>query len=168
MKKILKGLQWLENTVVVIAFAVMVIAMFAQVFNRNITKIPVSGFEEIAKYCMIYMILLGTELGLRDGTQISVTAAVDALHGTARKAVQVISKVIVIGFSGFLFKESFDMVVKQITTGQTSASLQIPMSIPYAAMPIAFGLITVVQLVMLISLFLPEKKDEMVEGGSGK
>lgn len=168
MKKVLKGLQWVENTAVVIAFAVMVIAMFAQVVNRNITQLSVSGFEEIAKYCMIYMVLLGTELGLRDGTQIAVTAAVDALHGTARKAIQVISKAIVIGFSGFLFKESFDMVIKQITTGQTSASLQIPMSIPYAAMPIAFGLITVVQLVALISLFLPEKKNEMVEGGDEK
>ena len=167
MKKVLKELQWVENTVVVVAFAVMVIAMFAQVVNRNITQIPVSGFEEIAKYCMIYMVLLGTELGLRDGTQISVTAAVDALHGPAKKAIQVVSKLIVIGFSAFLFKESYAMVIKQITTGQTSASLQIPMAVPYAAMPIAFGLITLVQIALLVSMFLPEK-EAAEKGGEAK
>lgn len=49
----------------VLTFVVMTLSAFLQVCNRNITKIPVTGFEELSKYCMIYMVLLGT----RDGTQ---------------------------------------------------------------------------------------------------
>lgn len=165
MKKILKGLQHVENITIVVTFAIMVIACFIQVVNRNIFKIPVSGFEEAAKYCMIYMVLLGTELGLRDGTQIAVTAVVDKMGGTAHKLFQALAKVIVIAFSSFLFVESWGMVIKQIQVGQTSPGLGIPMSIPYAAMPISFGLITVIQIFCLIQIFLPKKKMDDMEGG---
>ena len=72
MKKTLQYLQTLEKWIIVIAFAIMVLACFIQVVNRNVFRIPVSGFEEAAKYSMVYMVLLGTELGLRDGTQISI------------------------------------------------------------------------------------------------
>lgn len=63
MKKVLHALQSLEKWIIVIAFVIMVVAIFCQVVNRNIFKIPVSGFEEAAKYSMAYMVLLGTELG---------------------------------------------------------------------------------------------------------
>lgn len=164
MKKILKGLQQIENWTIIITFAIMVIACFIQVVNRNIFKIPVTGFEEAAKYAMIYMVMLGTEMGLRDGTQVAVTAVVDKLHGTARKAVQVIAKVIVIGFSAFLLTESWAMVLKQIQIGQLSPGLRMPMAVPYAAMPIAFALITIIQIYYLIRIFVPEKKDDS-QGG---
>lgn len=62
MKKVLHALQRLEKWIIVIAFVIMVVAIFCQVVNRNIFKIPVSGFEEAAKYSMAYMVLLGTEL----------------------------------------------------------------------------------------------------------
>ena len=127
----------------------------------------------LARYCMVYMVLLGTELGLRDGTQISVTAVVDHLHGAAKEVVQVIAKLIVIGFSAIMFYESMGMVMTQISSGQTSASLQIPMAIPYAALPISFGLICVVQIGLLVKLFLPGQSEpaeqkELEEGGSEK
>lgn len=48
MKKVLHALQRLEKWIIVIAFVIMVVAIFCQVVNRNIFKIPVSGFEEAA------------------------------------------------------------------------------------------------------------------------
>lgn len=75
MKKVLHALQSLEKWIIVIAFVIMVVAIFCQVVNRNIFKIPVSGFEEAAKYSMAYMVLLGTELGLRDGARRSPSRA---------------------------------------------------------------------------------------------
>ena len=82
MKKI-NYLQKAEDVIIVLTFVVMTLSAFLQVCNRNITKIPVTGFEELSKYCMIYMVLLGTEMGLRDGTQIAVTALQDKLKSKA-------------------------------------------------------------------------------------
>ena len=50
MKKVLHALQRLEKWIIVIAFVIMVVAIFCQVVNRNIFKIPVSGFEEAVAF----------------------------------------------------------------------------------------------------------------------
>ena len=160
MKKALQWLQHLENLVLVVAFAIMVVAIFVQVVNRNVFKIPVSGFEEAAKYCMVYMVMLGTELGLRDGSQIAVTGVVDKFHGKSKKIIQIIAKLIVIVFSAVMFNCSIGMVSKQAQIGQKSPGLGIPMTVPYAALLIAFGLITVIQLAVLIKIVLDFNKPE--------
>lgn len=164
MKKALQGLQHLENLVLVIAFVVMVVAIFVQVVNRNIFKIPVSGFEEAAKYCMVYMVMLGTELGLRDGSQIAVTGVVDRFHGVAHKILRIVAKVVVIAFSAMMTNSSLSMVLKQVQTGQKSPGLGIPMTVPYFALLLSFALITVIQTVIAIKMILeinkPEKEAE--------
>ena len=145
MKKTLQYLQTLEKWIIVIAFAIMVLACFIQVVNRNVFRIPVSGFEEAAKYSMVYMVLLGTELGLRDGTQISIQGVVDKLPEEARKIIRVIARLIVIIFAAVMTKSGWAMVMKQAKIGQTSPGLGIPMYIPYFALVLGFGLITIVQ-----------------------
>lgn len=164
MKKIKEQLQKIENFIMVITFSIMVLSCFIQVVNRNIFKIPISGFEEAAKYSMIYMVLLGTELGLRDGSQIAVTAIVDNLKGISKKIFMIISKIMVIIFSSAIFYQSILLVQQQIRSGQKSPGLQIPMSIPYFALVLSFGIITIVQIVALIIIIKNFKANE--EGGN--
>lgn len=148
-----------------IAFVIMVVAIFCQVVNRNIFKIPVSGFEEAAKYSMAYMVLLGTELGLRDGTQIAIKGVVDKLKGKVKKVIVIISQIIVVAFAAIMTKASFAMVLKQAAIGQTSPGLGIPMSVPYFSLVLGFGLIAVVQAGELVSMIVHFNKpeDEMKE-----
>ena len=163
MKKTLQYLQTLEKWIIVIAFAIMVLACFIQVVNRNVFRIPVSGFEEAAKYSMVYMVLLGTELGLRDGTQISIQGVVDKLPEKARKIIRVIARLIVIIFAAVMTKSGWAMVMKQAKIGQTSPGLGIPMYIPYFALVLGFGLITIVQSGYLIKKCLDFNKSEEKE-----
>lgn len=163
MKKTLRTLQHLENSVLIVTFVVMVIAIFMQVINRNFFKIPISGFEEAAKYCMVYMVMLGTELGLRDGSQIAVTGVIDKFHGKTHKVFLIIAKVIVIAFAIVMTSTSFDMVMKQVQTGQKSPGLGIPMTIPYFALLLSFALITIVQLATLIQMIRDFNKPEEEE-----
>ena len=158
--KVSEKFQKIEDMIMVVTFVIMVVSCFAQVVNRNIFKVPVSGFEEAAKYSMVYMVLLGTEMGLRDGTQISVTAVVDMLKGPVKKIVMIISKAIVVLVSAALFYHSIGLVQRQIISGQTSPGLQIPMSIPYFALVLSFGIITLVQGITLIMMILGKIKIE--------
>lgn len=160
MEGIGKKLQKIEDAIMVITFSIMVIVCFAQVVNRNIFQIPFSGFEEMSKYCMVYMVLLGTELGLRDGTQIAVTAVVDGMKGIMKKIVQIISKTIVVIFSSAIFYQAILLVQQQIRSGQKSPGLQIPMSIPYFALVLSFGIITIIQGITLITMFIHLKDKE--------
>lgn len=145
-------LQKTEDVIIVITFIIMTISAFLQVCNRNITKIPVTGFEELSKYCMIYMVLLGTELGLRDGTQIAVTALPDKLKGRSRLAVLMIAKAILIIFAADMFYQSISLCQMQLRSGQTSPGLGVPMVVPYFALLLSFGIITIVQLVEMLKM----------------
>lgn len=146
-------LQNIEDVIIVITFIVMTVSVFLQVCNRNITKIPVTGFEELSKYCMIYMVLLGTELGLRDGTQIAVTAIQDKLKGRARVLILIVSKVILIIFAAVMFYQSISLCQMQLRSGQTSPGLGVPMVVPYFALLLSFGIITIVQTIGTIPMF---------------
>lgn len=166
MKKTLHTLQYAEKWIIVITFVIMVVSVFCQVVNRNIFKIPASGFEEAAKYSMVYMVLLGTELGMRDGTQIAISGVVDKFKGRTKKIITIIAQVIVIVFSAIMTKASFDMVAKQASIGQTSPGLGIPMAVPYFALVLGFGLIVLVQagaLVKIIRHFNDNKEKEGAE-----
>lgn len=94
---------------------------------------------------MIYMALIGTEVGLRDGSQIAVTAVVDKLNGRFREVVQIIAKVVILIFSVSVLYSSILLVGRQIATGQTSAAMRLPMAVPYAALVVAFAMIVLVQ-----------------------
>lgn len=161
MKKTLRVLQLAEKWAIVIMFVIMVVASFAQVLNRNIFKIPVSGFEEAARYAMVYMVLLGTELGLRDGTQISIKGLVNKLPLTARHLVGILTQCIIIVFSALMCNSGWKMVLKQTRIGQTSPGLGIPMGIPYFALVLGFGLITIIQFAMLVQMVRNFKVDEL-------
>ncbi|EHL70446.1 TRAP transporter small permease [Cloacibacillus evryensis] len=145
LNKILNSLQTIEDGILVIAFGVMVVSFFLQVVNRNIFKLSMSWFEELATFCMIYMAFLAAEAGLRDGTQISVTALTDKLTGKPKIFVQLVAKAIVITFSAIIFYTSIDMLRMQLISQQASPALGIPMVIPYFAITLSFAIITVIQ-----------------------
>lgn len=160
MKKALSFFQKIEKAIMFVTFLIMVIASFAQVVNRNFLKLPITWFEEAAVYCMIYMVLIGTEFGLRDNSQVAVTAIVDRLQGVGKKIILIISKAIVVVFCATIFYSSIGMLQTQIKSGQTSAALKIPMTIPYASLTIAFAIATLVQGAMLLNMILGLKKQE--------
>ena len=63
-------------------------------------------------------------------------------------------------FAGVMTNTSYNMVMKQVRTGQTSPGLGIPMSIPYFALLLSFALITVIQGVVLVRMILDFNKPE--------
>lgn len=150
MKKLMLRLEKVENFILITTFIVMLAASFAQVVNRNLIQASIGWFEELARYCMIYMALLATELGLRDDTQMAITVFVDKLSPWGRKGALIFTKMVIIIFSAMLFVTSFDFLQAQFSFGQTSPGLGIPMYIPYFALPFSFGIITLVQAVLLV------------------
>ena len=93
MKKTKKVLEWItkvEYAIMIVAFVLMVLCYFTSVVNRNFIKVSMPWAEELALYSMTFMALLGTEVGLRDGTQVAVTAVIEKLHGMTRKVVDLV------------------------------------------------------------------------------
>lgn len=144
----------------VIAFTAMVLSYFISVVNRNIIKGSMPWTEEVAMYSMIFMALLGTEIGLRDGTQVAVTAVIDKLHGTTKKVVSLVKQVVVVIFAFMMTSGGYALTSKQLKLGQTTPVLKIPMGLMYSSLVLAFGLIFIIQTITLIHEILMFNKNE--------
>lgn len=134
IKKLLSYVTKVEYAIMIVAFVAMVAAYFVAVVNRNFIKASMPWAEEVAMYSMIYMALLGTEVGLRDGTQVAVTAV--------------------------MLKAGTALFLKQIQTGQTTPVLKIPMSAMYFSLILTFGLILLIQTVILVEKIIDLKNKE--------
>ncbi len=151
VNKVVRGLTAVELVACALTFAIMVICYFISVVNRNIIKGSMPWTEELAVYSMVYMALLGTELGLRDGTQVSVTALTSKLEGkTIGKILDIIARLIVIYFVYMMFRNGNALVAKQLKTAQTTPVMKIPMYTLYLSLSISFCLTLITQVLMLI------------------
>ena len=164
MKGIKKALSYITNVeyaIMVVTFVAMVIAHFISVVNRNFIKASMPWTEEVAMYSMIYMALLGTEVGLRDGTQVAVTAVIEKLHGVTKKIVSIIEQIILEIFSFVMLKAGLALFSKQLQTGQTTPVLKVPMSVMYFSLVLTFALILVIQAVVLVEKVMDLKNKEV-------
>ncbi len=158
-----KNLERIENIIIAICFIVMCLAEFGQVANRNIFHAGISWFDELARYCMVYMTLLATEAGLRDGSQIAVTGFTDKCPPFIKKTLRLFVKGVIVAFSIMIVITSYQLVMKQVATGQVSAGLSLPMWIPYFILPVSFLAITIVQTIAFFAILkapLNEDKNE--------
>lgn len=168
IKKVIKYVTKVENVVMVAAFVLMVVCYFISVINRNLIKASMPWTEELSVYSMVYLALIGMELGLRDGTQVSVTALTSKLNGKVKKIVGVISHIVLIVFLFMMLYYGVALVEKQITTGQTSPVLKLPMSALYFSLVISFGISFIVQCILLVCNLLNINTDEITGLNSTK
>ncbi len=124
--KIVEAIDKLERFLITILFSVMVLAVFGQVLNRNWLKLNISWFEELARGCMIYMLMFGTEISLREHSQLNVDSLVRRLPKKAGRVFDYLSTIAVIVFTGMIGFSSFRLIKTLYTRGGVMPALQIP------------------------------------------
>lgn len=137
-KKVDKILGW---TLVVI-MAVMVINVLWQVFSRYITGNPSSFTDELARYLMIWVGLLGA--AYVSGRNMHV--AIDVLPSRTNRKTQLILfrivNVLIILFALFaLVVGGIRLVYISYILGQHSPALNVPLALVYTVLPISGSLI---------------------------
>lgn len=113
----------------------LVVVVFAQVALRYLTYQPLAWTEEMGRYLFIWLSLMGAAAGARRGTHFAVDFLPNCLSLRAGQMVRAGIRLTESGFYGLLAWAGFQIV--RVTHLQQSASIDIPMSIPYAAIPIA-------------------------------
>lgn len=78
-----------------VIFIVLIVACVAQVFFRFILNNSLSWSEELARYCFIWMHMLGASLLIEGSGHATVTAILDLMHGTLRKIVDIIIELVI-------------------------------------------------------------------------
>lgn len=165
MKKIVAAMDVLNRGVLFLLslwFGLVALLTLLQVIFRYIFNNPIVWSEEVIRYSMIWIVLLGTAIALRKGMLISVEIVIQSVPKTLKK----IMGILVIGVNVvYLSLLSYYGIKIIITLGaQTSGSLEIPISMTYSA--IAAGSILALLNCIVVFMELVQGKEEKNDGST--
>lgn len=141
-------LNQVVSVVVSVMLGVMAILIVAQVFCRFVINYPLHWTEELSRFLMIYVVFLGSALALRHNKLIAIEALAESVKPHIRKWLKIGVLLVSIVFFVILLKQGID--IQSVVSRQTAAGLGIPMSIPYAAIPIGALLMLINAITVII------------------
>lgn len=133
LKKILD--KCIEKFIVFI-LAFMVFVALYQVASRYVFNSPSTISEELLRYCLIWLAMLGSaySFGLRD--HMSMSFFVEKFDENVQRILSMVSEMIIILFSASVLLYG-GVNITLLTMGQVSAALGIPMGYVYLILPLS-------------------------------
>ena len=129
--KFLDGIEKIEKLFLAVTVAIMIIVITYQVILRYVFSASNAWSEELARYLFIYDVMVAAT---RRNSHLQVDAFIGILKPRTKAIYTVIATIVGIVFLVFLF--CYSVVLCQAAAVNVSAGLKIPMSVPYACMPI--------------------------------
>lgn len=129
----------------------LVVVLAWQVISRYALNAPSSYSEEILRYGVIWMSLLGAAYATGQGSHMSVDLLRDRLSPRGRLRLDAVISVAFVLFAGVVLIWG-GMRGAQIASAQTSAVMRIPMSWVYLSLPVSGGVMVIYSVMNLIDL----------------
>lgn len=120
----------------------MLSAIGVQVVARFVIGAPTVWAEELARFLLVAITMIGSAALIEKNRHISIDVVVDALPKGARIAVAWLRDAITLTVCGLL--AHYGWLLVGIGGRQTSTGLGVKMSLPYLAIPIGAALIALV------------------------
>lgn len=148
VNRAIHGLNWVVGWFIALLLAVMTALITWQVFARYVMGSPLSFSEEIARFSMIWMTMLGAAYAFRYGTLISVDLVTELASKNIERLFSIAIALISILFAYVLLTEGWSLAER--VSRQTAPSTRVSMLWLYAAMPVGAALIIVNGIGLLI------------------
>jgi len=126
------------ETVLVALMGAAVINVLWQVFSRYVLGAPSSFTQEIARFLLIWVGVLGAGYGVGQHDHLALEILPKRLEGRAQAGLRIFIQGCILAFAvGALIVGGGRLVYVQLTLGQTSASLGIPIGYVYLVLPLS-------------------------------
>jgi TRAP-type C4-dicarboxylate transport system permease small subunit len=130
-----RAVFWLISS----AMALLIVAIFLQVFFRYVLNDPLTWPEELGRYLFVWIVFLGIPEAYRDGKHLGMDLVTSRLPLSVRRGMALVAEVLIAVFALLSVYASVDLI--RLTFDQTAAVLQIPMAFVYLAFTLGFALI---------------------------
>jgi TRAP-type transport system small permease protein len=155
--------HWLFSGIAIL-FGLVTLLTIYQVFARYILSSPLVWSEEIVRYSMIWIVLLGTVIALRKGLLVSVEIVLHLVPAKVKKVMEALVVILNIVFLFILIK--YGMTLIELTGGQKVGALDLSVGVIYWSVPVA-GVIGIINaLVVFIEIFIKTDNGEDKQDGS--
>lgn len=151
MKSMNKILKTIEQYFIGILLLIVAIILFVNVILRLFDS-SIMWAEEFARYAIVWITFIGASVCIYKGAHIGVDIVKEGLGEKGKKALSIFTTILSLLFVIFLTYASFNITMSVHNTGQYSSTMEIPMTIVYAAMPVGGILMVLRYLEELIKL----------------
>lgn len=111
--------------------------VFLQVISRYVFHHPFDWPEELARFLFVWVALLGAALALQRGAHFSIEALVNRVSKRGRWTIALLIHIVLALFILTVTIKGFALALR--VREQLSPGMEIPMTIPYLAVPISFA-----------------------------
>lgn len=140
------------GAVLVVLMAALVLDVLWQVFSRFILRDASSWTEELARYLLIWLSLLGAAHAAGSRMHLAVDLLPSCLYGRARRRVEILIDACVLLLAvAVLGVGGSRLVWVTLVLGQDSAALGIPLGGVYLALPLSGALISAYTVLRLVA-----------------
>ena len=139
----------LEKLICVVCLALMSILIVLQVFFRYVLNNSLSWSEELARYLFIWMIYIGISYGVNMDKHICVDAVYSFMPKGVKKWYAIVAYILFLVFAIAVVYFGILVVGMQISSGQVSPAMGIPMQYIYAA-PVVGMVLTAFRLIQKV------------------
>lgn len=129
--------RYLKVALVLLMFSIVATITW-QVLTRYIMQTPSPGSEELARFLLIWIGMLGGVYAYRTRAHLGLNLVTEKMSENHKRSVAMFSHVMVFVFSALvLIVGGYNIVMLTLEPVQTSASLQIYMAFVYCVIPIS-------------------------------
>ncbi|MCG8565952.1 MAG: TRAP transporter small permease [Desulfobacterales bacterium] len=159
---LLKGIDTILNWVLAVIMTAMLIVVSAQVWYRFVLNNPLAWSEELARYLFVWISFLGSAAGIRMNVHLGIDLIDKILSPRGRKIMTLIVNLAIQIFLAVVIY--WGIKILNVVQFQKSASMGIPMTYPYLAVPVgsALMLLNSIRNSWAVIFGAPGKEDENV------
>lgn len=134
MKTLIAGIHRVLCYLLALSVAALIIPVMLQIFSRYVGFIPrYIWTEELARFCFIWMIMLGAMVGIREGTHLDVDL-LPKISPRVNAALRVVMHLAVLAFALVFVYYGYDFA--KFGVEQTSELADLPMWMIFIAWPL--------------------------------
>ena len=133
---------------VILSMAAIAIVIPYEVFGRYVLGSMSTWTGEFSQYALVWASMMGGVVGLKRGYQVGITTLIDRLPPRPARLLQGAGVLFMLFFFALMTVHGIGQVM--MNANQTSSTMGIRMSIPYAALPAGFFVMLCVTLEQLL------------------
>jgi TRAP-type C4-dicarboxylate transport system permease small subunit len=114
---------------------------FANIVGRYAFLAPLPWAEEVLSFLVIWGVCFGGSAVTYDNRHLDVDLFAGSFPSSMRAAIEGLKLAALVGFCGFTMINASTIVGVMARNGQVSITAGVPMTVPYAAFVVGFGMI---------------------------
>ncbi len=132
--------------IIMLGSAIIVVAM--HVMLRYVMRSPISWAEQMARFALVWIVMLGIPVMFNRNIKISFDAILEAITGKARERLEIVLRAIGMAFSVFYFSAAIQLMIK--TGDRMTPGIEMPYNLLYGAQAVCTFLLFFVLLKQII------------------